>query len=155
MDYMLYLYTDDVLLYSLFSIVSSLLYYLLFSMLFALFHNTLSARCSNQLRTSGSCFSLTIVLCVSQSRIFLILSQFIILPYILPLVIRIVWLYQFSSSSYYLFLLWRLLLLILLFYVLVLNTRNIAKFWICDPWYCKEEFLILDFKFWNTFRCNG
>jgi len=92
-----------------------------------------------QLRTSGSFFSLRTVLCVSQSRLFLILSQFIILPYILPLVIRIVWPYQFSSPSYYLFLLWRwlllillfwwwLLLLILLFYVLVLNTRNVAKF---------------------------
>jgi len=22
-------------------------------------------------------------------------------------------------------------------------------------WYYKEEFLILDFKCWNTFRCNG
>jgi len=124
----------------LFSIVSSFLYYLIFSLLFALFHNTLSARCSNQLRTSGSCFSLTTVLCVSQSRIFQILSQIIILPYIFSLVIRIVWLYQFSSPSYYLFLLWRwlllillfwwwwLLLLILLFYVLVLNTQNVAKF---------------------------
>ena len=85
----------------LFSIVSSFLYYLIFSLLFALFHNTLSARCSNQLRTSGSCFSLTTVLCVSQSRIFQILSQIIILPYIFSLVIRIVWLYQFSSPSFY------------------------------------------------------
>jgi len=30
-----------------------------------------------------------------------------------------------------------------------------CKIWICDPRYCKEEFLILDFKCWNTFRCNG
>jgi len=74
---------------SLFSILYffySLLYYLLFYLLFALFYNTLSTRCSNQLRTSGSFFSPTTVLCVSQSRLFLILSQFIILPYILPLV---------------------------------------------------------------------
>jgi len=119
-----------------FSIVFSLLFYLLFALLFTLFHNTLSARSSNQLRTSEICFSLTTVLCMSQSRLFLIFSQFIILPYILPLVIRIVWLYQFSSPSYYLFLLWRWLLLLillfwlllLLFYVLVLNTRNVAKF---------------------------
>jgi len=77
--------------HSLFSLVSSLLYYLSsFSMLFALFHNTLSARCFNQLRTSGSFFSITTVLCVSQSRLFLILSQIIILTYILPLAIRIV-----------------------------------------------------------------
>jgi len=87
--------------HSLFSIVSSILFYLLFSLLFALFHNTLSVRCSNQLRTSGSFLSLTTVLCVSQWRLFLILSQFIILPYILLLVIRIVWIYQFSSLSYY------------------------------------------------------
>jgi len=122
--------------HSLFSIVSSVLYCLLFSLLFSLFHNTLSARCSNQLRTNGIFFSLTTRLCVSQSRLFLILSQFIILLYILPLVIRIVWLYQFSSLSCF-FLLWRwllllfwllLLLLILLFYVLVLNTWNVAKF---------------------------
>ena len=26
------------------------------------------------------------------------------------------------------------------------------KFWI---WYFKEKLLILDFKCWNTFRCNG
>ena len=113
-------------------------FFSLLSPLLLLFHNMLSARCSNQLKTSGSCFSLTTVLYVSQFRLLLIISQFIILPYILSLVIRIVWLYQFSSPSYYLFLLWRwlllillfwwLLLLILLFYVIVLNTRNVAKF---------------------------
>ena len=37
--------------------------------------------------------------------------------------------------------------------MLVLNTQNAAKFG-CDPWYYKEEFLILDFKCWNIFRCN-
>jgi len=103
--------------HSVFSIVFSLIYYLLISMLFTLLHNALSARCSNQLKTSGSFFYLTTVFCVSQSRLFLILSQFIILSYILLLVIRIVWLYQISSSSF--FLLWRWLLLLLLLLLLL------------------------------------
>ena len=30
-----------------------------------------------------------------------------------------------------------------------------CKIWICDSWYYKEEFLILNFKCWDTFRCNG
>ena len=96
-------------------------FFSLLSPLLLLFHNMLSARCSNQLRTSGSCFSLMTMLCV---------YQFMILPYNLPIVRRIVCLYQFSSPSYYfLFLVWRwLLLLLLLFYVLILNTSNIAKF---------------------------
>jgi len=29
-----------------------------------------------------------------------------------------------------------------------------CKIWISDPLYYKKEFLILDFKCWNTFRCN-
>ena len=76
----------------------SLFFFYFFSLLLALFYNTLSTRCSNQnqLRTSGSFFSLTIVLCMSQIKLFLILSSFTILPYILILVIRIVWLYQCS-----------------------------------------------------------
>jgi len=40
------------------------------------------------------------------------------------------------------------------------NSKHVKpyKFWICgicDPWYYKEELLILDVKCWNTFRCSG
>jgi len=109
-------------------------------------------------------FFLTIVLCVSQSRLFLILSQFISLPYILPLVIRIIWLYQFSSPSYYFYFYYDndyyyLMIIIIIINIIILcvsfKHAKRCKIWICDPWYCKEEFLILDFKCWNTFRCNG
>jgi len=71
-------------------IIYSSFYSLFFYLLLVLFYNTLSAWCSNQLRTSESFFSLTTVLWVSQSGLFLILSPFTILPYILSLVIRIV-----------------------------------------------------------------
>ena len=113
-----------------FSIVSSILYYLLFSLLFILFHNMLVAWCFNQLRTlrtSESFFSLTIVLCVFQSKLFLILSLFTILPYILLLVIRILWLCQFSYSSYYFYLLWRGLFF-LWWLLLILNRSNLTNF---------------------------
>jgi len=30
-----------------------------------------------------------------------------------------------------------------------------CKIWICDIWYYKEELLVLNFKCWKTFRCNG
>jgi len=49
-------------------------------------------------------------------------------------------------------------MIILLFYVLVINMSNLTKFdkiWIFDPWYYKEELLILHIKCWNTFRYNG
>jgi len=53
-----------------------------------------------------------------------------------------------------------ILMMIIIFNIIIIlcvtskHTKR-CKFWICDPWYCKEEFLILDFKCWNTFRCNG
>jgi len=123
--------------HSLISIVSSLLYYLLFSLLFVLFHNTLSARSSNQLRTTGSFLSLTTMLCVYQFRLSLLFSQIIILPYIVPLMIELfdfinfhllLQLIIFILLWWLLLLFWWWLLLILLFYVIVLNMQNVAKF---------------------------
>jgi len=47
-----------------------------------------------------------------------------------------------------------IIVIIFLFHVLVLNMSNIAKIWICGPWYYKEELFISDIECWNTFICN-
>jgi len=151
---------------SLFSIIhcffSSLLSIIL-SLLFALFHNTLSARSSNQLRTSGSFLSLTIMFCMSQFRLFLFFSQIIILPYILPLVIELFDFINFHLHLHLIIFIMTVIIIIILM-IIIINIIILCysskhaercKIWICDPLYYKKEFLISDFKCWNTFRCNG
>ena len=101
-----------------------LLYYLLFSLLFTLFHNITRYQHdapTNQLRTSGSFFSITTVLCVSQFKVFLILSQIIILPlYSSSCDKNYLTLSIFIFVLLFLFLFWRWLLLLLLLLLLLI-----------------------------------
>jgi len=50
-----------------------------------------------------------------------------------------------------------IILMIIIIIILCVSSKHAkrCKIWICDLRYYKEEFLILDFKCWNTFRCNG
>jgi len=84
-------------------------------------------------------FSLMTMLYVSQSRLFLIISSFIILSYILILVIRIIWLYQFLSSSYYYYYYFikMVITINIIIIILCVNSKHVkrCKIWICDPWY--------------------
>ena len=59
--------------------------------------------------------------------------------------------YNDDYYYYYYYYLWWLLLLLLL----ILNMSKILQILNLSSWYYKEEILILDFKCWNTFRCNG
>jgi len=136
----------------------SLFFLLLFSLLLALIYNMVSPRCSGQLRISESFFSLMIMLCMSQSRLFLILSSFVILPYILILMIRIVWLYQFFPHLIiFIFIITVIIIvifmIIIIIFILCASSKHVkcCKIWICDPWYYKEKSLIFNIKCWNTF----
>jgi len=127
------------ILYCFFSSLSSII----LSLLFALFNNALSTRSSNQLRTSGSFLSLTTMFCVSQFRLFLIFSQIIILPYILPLVIE---LFDFINFHLHLhliiFIFIMTVIIIIILMIIIINIIILCdsskhakryKIWICDP----------------------
>ena len=151
------------LIFILYCFFSSLLS-IIISSLYALFYNTLSARCSNQLRTRWKLFLFNdSTLCVSIQALS---NSFTIYNFTL---------YSCDKNCLTLSIFIFILLFIFIMTVIIINivilmiiiTINIiilcvsskhakrCKIWICDLWYCKEEFLILDFKFWNTFRCNG
>ena len=133
-----------IFLLSIYSIVSFFLYYILFSLLFAWFHNTLSARSSNQLRTSENFLSLTTMFCVSQFKLFLIFSQIIFLPYILPLVIELFDFINFHLHLHlviYIFIMTVIIIIILI--IIIINIIILCdsskhakrcKIYICDPW---------------------
>jgi len=97
-NYLIYIFYDFVSINKILSIISkthrkvvlhSLLFLFFVSLLLTLFYNTLLIRCSNQLSASRSVFPIKIVLYMPQFKLFLILSSFTIVSYILISVIRI------------------------------------------------------------------